>query len=111
MKRITGKRPIKKKKKKNIKVIVIVAIISFIVVAFMAIRLLPTVRKIEVTIDTSNGNFVTKEQVSTLSGIKVGDKLYKDLRSTIAKRIEENPYIKLAKVKRYLSGKIKIEVT
>ena len=110
MKRITGKKPIKKKKEKNIKVIVIVTIISISVVVFIAIRLLPTVRKIEVTIDTSVGSYITQEKVSALSGVKVGDKLYRDLRSTIAKRIEENPYVKQAKVKRYLSGKVKIEI-
>jgi len=80
-----------------------------IIVAFIAIRLLPTVRNIEVVIDTKESQ-ITKEQIVSLSGIKLGDKLYQDLRSTIAQRIEENPYIKSAEIKRNLSGKVTIKI-
>ena len=81
-----------------------------IVVTFMAIRLLPTVRNIEVIIDAKESQ-ITAEQIISLSGVKTGDKLYQDLRSTIVKRIEENPYIKSAEIKRDLSGKVTIKIS
>lgn len=105
----------KPKKKPNVKII-IVGIILIIIFAFVVIRVLPTIRKIEVTIDVSgneeNGEVrITKDQVLSLAQIKVGDKLYKDLRSQIESRIEENPYVENATVERSLSGTVKINVT
>jgi len=54
---------------------------------------------------------ITEEQVISLANIKVGDRLYKDLRSTIEKRIEENPYVEKAEISRSIVGTVKIKIT
>lgn len=112
MKRITEKNSKKKKSKKNIRLI-IVGIFAILILALFAIRILPTIRSIEITIENSENEEarITKEQVLELAGIKVGDKLYKELRSQIETRIEANPYIETAKISRNLSGKVAITVT
>ena len=111
MKRITGKKPNAEKKefKINIKLLILVFLVV-IIVAFVAIRLLPTIRIIDVDIKSASDK-ITKEDVLLLSGLKKGDKLYKEKRSDIEKRIEENPYIENAEVTRNLSGKVKIEIS
>lgn len=112
MKRITGKKAIKKKNPKN-KKIIIMGIIMVIIVIFLAIRILPTIKNVEVIIDfsTSKETKITEEQILTLANLKKGDRLYKELRSEIEKRVETNPYVKTAKVKRSLNGKVTIEVS
>ena len=90
--------------------------IAVIILAIITIRILPTIRTIDVTIENTSDNVnteskVTKEQIITLAGLKVGDKLYKNLRSEIEQRIEEVPYIESAKVERNLSGKLSIKVS
>lgn len=114
MKRITGKKPKAEKKKRKLnKKLLVIALLVIIIVAFFAIRLLPTVRVIEVEIRGTQADEakITKEQVLALSGLKVGDKLYREKRSTIEAKIEENPYIEDARVKRNLSGKVTIQIT
>ena len=89
MKRITGKKPNAEKKefKINIKLLILVFLVV-IIVAFVAIRLLPTIRIIDVDIKSASDK-ITKEDVLLLSGLKKGDKLYKEKRSDIEQRIEE----------------------
>ena len=105
---MTKKASKNKSSKKNLKLIII-GFFIVAVVAILSIKLFPTVRTIEVFIEDKDSS-LTKEYVKTLSNIKKGDKLYKELRSQIEKRIEENPYIKSAKVDRDLSGKMTITV-
>ncbi|MBR1540122.1 MAG: FtsQ-type POTRA domain-containing protein [Clostridia bacterium] len=117
MKRITGKKPKENKKKKKVSMkLIVIGFIVVIIIGFLAIRILPTVRSIDVEIQVSDiekgeDARITKEQVLTLANIKVGDKLYKERRSEIEKRIEENPYIQDAKLERNLSGKVKIQIS
>ena len=115
MKRITGNKPkVKKNNKPKIsKKLIIIFIILAFVVLFISIRIFPRIRIIEIKIEkpTYGENKITKEQIISLSKIKVGDRLYKERRSQIEQRVEENPYIKSAKVKRDISGKISIEIS
>lgn len=114
MKRVSGKKSNAeiKKAKRNMRIIILALIITIIVVV-CSIKVLPTIRTIDVEIISDNSKEVkiTKNQVLELSNLKKGDKLYKELRSQIENRIEENPYIKSAKIERNLSGKVKIIVT
>ncbi len=110
------------KKKINVKIIIVVLILGLIIAVF-AVRGALTIRSIDVIIesvkteDEKNENTeqenlrISKEQVIEFSGLKVGDKLYKYLRSEISKKIEQNPYIEKAEIKRDFSGKLKIIVT
>lgn len=106
MKRVSKKTS--KNKNKKIRLIIIGLFIVF-AVTIMSIKLLPTIKKIDVIIEGENSS-LTKERVLTLSKLEEGDKLYKELRSDIQKRIEEDPYIKNAKIERDLSGKLTIKV-
>lgn len=116
MKRITGKAA-KKKTKRNInKKLMIVVFIVALAVGIVLMISLPTVRNIEVTIKASTSNEentakLTKEDIIALSELKVGDKLFQNLRSEISKKIEQNSYVDTAKISRSLSGKVEIEVT
>ena len=98
---------------KVIPIILILGLIIFVVV----LKNFFTIRNMEIVIIPSQGNSettndkVTKENIMELSGLSVGKKLYKDLRSQISSKIEQNPYVKDAKIERNLSGKLKITVT
>lgn len=110
MKRITGKKPkIEKKKIKISKKLIILILLVIIVLAFIVVRLLPSIKSIEIDLNSLEGK-ITKEDVQTISGLKIGDRLYKEKRSVIEKRIEENPYIEKAEINRELSGKVKINI-
>ena len=102
------------KPKKNVfgKVLIIIFILGLII-SIIGIKNFLTIRNIVVVISSQNEtqSKITKENVLKLCNLKVGDKLYKELRSKIAERKEQNPYIKEAKIERNLSGQLKITVT
>ena len=110
MKRVTGK-VAKKKNKKNTKLIILIFII-LIIFGIVAIKIFPTIKSIDVVIESNEKTTkLLKEEIIELSKLKVGDKLYGDLRSEISNRIEQNPYVKSAEIQRDLSGKLKINVS
>lgn len=114
MKRITNGM-IKPHKSIGGKIIIIIFIIG-LVISIIALKNFLTIRAIIVVIDSQDSEEgketkITKENILELCNLKVGDKLYKELRSQIAERIEKNPYVKEAKIERNLSGKLKITVT
>lgn len=106
MKRMAKKSSKNNKKKTKL---IIISLFMIIVVTIFSIKLLPTIRTLEVVIEDENSS-LSQEQVLKLANLKKGDKLYKELRSQIEARIEENPYIKSAEVFRDLSGKMTIKV-
>ena len=115
LKRVTASAK-KIKKNINIKVILIFLILGLLI-GVIAIRNSMNIRNIDIIIDVSKSDNdvkeakITKDQVISLSGLKVGDKLYKNLRSEIAEKIEKNPYVKNVQIERNFSGKLKIIVT
>ena len=115
MKRVTASAK-KIKKNINIKVILIFLILGLLI-GLIAIRNSINIRNIDIIIDVSKSDNdgkevkITKDQVMALSELKVGDKLYKNLRSEIAEKIEKNPYVKDVQIERNFSGKLKIIVT
>ena len=114
MKRVTN--DVAKLKSVRGKVIFIIFILGLII-SMIAIKNFLTIRNIEVIIVNSENNTeqlnskITKESILKLCNLKVGDKLYKKLRSEISDEIEKNPYVEEAKISRNLSGKLKITVT
>ncbi len=101
----------KVKKKINWKAIII-ALVIILIISIFVIRGTTRVRSID--IELNNGKTeskITKERVEELLGLKIGDKLYKNLRSEISEKIEQDPYIEEAKVERNFAGKLKIIVT
>ena len=109
MKRITGNKT-KVKKSKNIKIIILFIIVLLITIVIL-IRKLPTIRSIDVKIEENSEAKITEEEILDYSRLKVGDKLYKYLRSEIEKNIEDNPYVKNVEIQRNISGKITIKVS
>ena len=87
------------KPKKNVfgKVLIIIFILGLII-SIIGIKNFLTIRNIVVVISSQNEtqSKITKENVLKLCNLKVGDKLYKELRS---------------KIERNLSGQLKITVT
>jgi len=97
-----------KNNKKRTRIIIICFLIALIALVVL-LRVLPTVRRIDIIIDNKTSKF-TKEDILSLSEINIGDKLYENRRSEIENKIEQNPYIKSAKIDRNLSGKVTITI-
>ena len=113
MKRVTGKTT-KPKVKRNINVkVILIFLIVGLIIGIISIRTILSIRSIDIVINLSKNESekITKEQIIELSGLKIGDKLYKNLRSEIAEKIEKNPYVEKAQIERNFSGKVKITVT
>lgn len=111
MERVTDEviRPKKRIFGKIIIILFIIGLITFVI----GLKNFLTIRNIVVVISSQDEtkDKITKEDVLKLCNLKVGDKLYKELRSKIAERVEQNPYIKEAKISRNISGELKITVT
>ena len=114
MKRITEKNAKFNLKFKKIRIIMVFFV--FAMFALLAlVRFLPTIKSIDVNIKVvskskDNDIKITKEEIQQSSNLKIGDKLYKFLRSEIAGNIEKNPYIKSVEVLRNISGNVKLNV-
>lgn len=97
-----------KQKKKNFlgKVLaIIILIVATLIVTF--ITPIFNITKIEVT---GNKN-ITEQTVISLSRIRKGENIFKNLKSNIVKNIKENTYIEDVQVKRVLPGTIKIDIS
>lgn len=97
-----------KQKKKNFlgKVFaIIILIVATLIVTF--ITPIFNITKIEVT---GNKN-ITEQTVVSLSRLKKGENIFKNLKSNIIKNIKENTYIEDVQVKRVLPGTIKINIS
>ena len=114
MKRITEKNAKFNLRFKKIRIIMVFFV--FAMFALLAlVRFLPTIKTIDVNIKVvskskDNDIKITKEEIQQSSNLKIGDKLYKFLRSEIADNIEKNPYIKSVEVLRNISGNVKLNV-
>ena len=111
MERVTDE-IIKPKKRIFGKIFLLIFIIGLIIF-IIGLKNFLAIRNIVVVISSQDEaqNKITKEDVLKLSNLNVGDKLYKELRSKISERIEQNPYVKEAKIDRNISGELKITVT
>lgn len=101
------------KKNKNVKkknflgkvVTIIILIVATLIVTF--ITPIFNITKIEVI---GNKN-ITEQTVVSLSRLKKGENIFKNLKSNIIKNIKENTYIEDVQVKRVLPGTIKINIS
>ena len=111
MERVTDE-IIKPKKRIFGKIFLLIFIIGLIIF-IIGLKNFLAIRNIVVVISSQDEaqNKITKEDVLKLANLNVGDKLYKELRSKIAERIEQNPYVKEAKIDRNISGELRITVT
>lgn len=97
-----------KNKKKNGKIIKIALLLILIVSAIVFALLSPIFNIQNITI-TGNEQ-VTKEELKSLSGIKIDDNIFKVQNKKIANNIKQNAYINQVEVHKILPNTIKIEV-
>ncbi|MDR2163509.1 MAG: FtsQ-type POTRA domain-containing protein [Clostridiales Family XIII bacterium] len=97
----------KKRKKKHLFLNIIVVVLILIGLYFLATSGIFAIEKIMVK---SSGHHFTDAKIADLSGIKKSDNLWKTRTSNAEKRLERNPYIANAKIKRKLPDAIEITI-
>lgn len=98
----------KKKNKYNVKLITFVSCFLLVIASVIFALTAPifNIAKIEVT----GNSKVQEENIKSLSGLKIGENIFK-FNSSVISNIKENAYIENVEVKRALPDTVKIEVT
>lgn len=98
----------KKKNKYNVKLITFISCFLLIIASVIFALTAPifNIAKIEVT----GNSKVQEENIKSLSGLKIGENIFK-FNSSVISNIKENAYIENVEVKRALPDTVKIEVT
>lgn len=98
----------KKKNKYNVKLITFVSCFLLVIASVIFALTAPifNIAKIEVT----GNSKVQTENIKSLSGLKIGENIFK-FNSSVISNIKENTYIENVEVKRKLPDTVKIEVT
>lgn len=98
----------KKKNKYNVKLITFISCFLLIIASVIFALTAPifNIAKIEVT----GNSKVQTENIKSLSGLKIGENIFK-FNSSVISNIKENAYIENVEVKRALPDTVKIEVT
>lgn len=98
----------KKKNKYNVKLITFVSCFLLVIASVIFALTAPifNIAKIEVT----GNSKVQTENIKSLSGLKIGENIFK-FNSSVISNIKENAYIENVEVKRALPDTVKIEVT
>jgi cell division protein FtsQ len=100
-------KPQKKRKKKNFLLNIIIVILVLVGLYFLATSDLFAIDAILVK---SSGHHFTGAKVAEMSGIKKGDNLWKTRTGKAAERLEKDPYIAEAEIRRKLPGTIEITI-
>ncbi len=96
-----------KKKKLNKVVITIITIVVLLVIITIFALMAPIFNI--TSIDVQGNNKINKEEIISLSSLKIGDNIFRFNNSIISK-IKENAYIESAEIKRNLPGTVIISV-
>lgn len=98
----------KKKNKYNVKLITFVSCFLLVIASVIFASTAPifNIAKIEVT----GNSKVQTENIKSLSGLKIGENIFK-FNSSVISNIKENAYIENVEVKRALPDTVKIKVT
>lgn len=98
----------KKKNKYNVKLITFVSCFLLVIASVIFALTAPifNIAKIEVT----GNSKVQEENIKSLSGLKIGENIFK-FNSSVISNIKENAYIENVEVKRALPDTVKIKVT
>jgi cell division protein FtsQ len=100
--------PKKKRRKKHFFLNLIIVILALIGLYFFATSDVFAIREIKAE---STGRHFTDAKIVELSGIKKGDNLFKTRTGKAGDRLEKDPYIESAEIKRKLPGTIEIKIT
>ena len=101
------KKNIKKKRKKTgLRKLILLIFIIIAIVVFSLITPIFNITKIEV----KGNNKVESETIISLSGLSEGENIFRNKKSKIIKKIQENSYIKKVTIKRNLPGTVEIDI-
>ncbi|MCQ4637191.1 FtsQ-type POTRA domain-containing protein [Anaerovorax odorimutans] len=107
--KISGKKPPKKRKRKKKRYVLKVLLLILICVG-LYFFLHSSVFNIK-TINTSESSHFTAQQIQEMAGLKKGMNLFEFKGGKCEDKLEENPYVQEARVKRKLPGTVSIELT
>lgn len=102
-----AKKKIHKKKRKNKSHKFI--ILLFIIIGMTIFAMITPIFNITKIVVEGN-NKVDRETIISLSGLTTGENIFRNLKSKVETNIQENSYIKQAKMKRVLPGTIELKV-
>lgn len=109
-KKVESKKNIKKvKKKKKSNNIAKVITLLFIIVAIGIFAMITPIFNIT-TIEVTGNEKVNTQSIISLSGLKTGENIFKNLKSSVENNIKDNSYINEANMKLKLPGTVLIEV-
>lgn len=107
---ISGQRPQRKRKKRKKKRYLLKLLILILLCVGLYFFLHSSVFNIK-TITAGESDRFTAEEIQEMAGLKKGMNLFDFRCGTCEEKLEENPYIKEAQVKRKLPSKVEIELT
>jgi len=105
-KQLTPEQEIKMKKFYKILKIGVIVLIVFSAILLTMFSPLFNIKEIKI----SGNNKISKETITSLSGIEIGQNTYKISKSEVQRKVKENAYIDEVKVKRLLPSTIEIQV-
>ncbi len=98
----------KKKKKKKLKMLKI-CVLLFIILGVIIFAMISPVFNIT-TITVSGNERVRTDTIISLSGLNIGNNIFRNSKKQIKQNIKDNQYIEVVNIKRQLPGTIEIEV-
>lgn len=96
----------KKKSKKKLKKILILLLIIVAISIFALIT--PIFNITQITVEGNQK--VETESIISLSGLNIGENIFRNLKSKVIENIKENPYIEEVTMKRILPGNVELTV-
>ncbi len=108
------KKQIMKKKEENKKGKIIKGVIKWTILlgalmaAFIFFMMSPLFNIVEISV--TGNNAISQETITSLSGITVGENIYKTSKNKISQRIKQNAYIDTVEVNRILPNKVELQV-
>lgn len=108
-KNITKKQKQILKKQKRIKRIIKWTTLLIIIIAGVIFSLVSPIFNIS-TVEVINNSTVQTEEIISLSGLKIGQNIFRYNKSKVIKNIKENAYIQSVKIKRKIPNKIEITI-
>ena len=99
----------RQKRNRKIKIAVRIIVLIGILAGGVAFAMISPIFNIK-TIQVTNQEQIASETIISLSEIKTGENIFRFRRSQVAEKIEENAYIKTAKIHRKIPSTIQIEV-
>ncbi len=98
------------KRNKKIKLMIKILFLLAIFITGIILLILSPIFNIK-SIDVENNSKVTTNEIVSLSGLEVGDNLYKIPNNVLKKNIKQNAYIDNVKIKKNLPSEIKLIIT